>query len=91
MKKSKLFMAMGALALAITAIFATKANKRFIPFATAEVQNSATANYFVKASSGLFTSSNTNINGTISISGTQIGTQADLFTATSGSTALSFH
>jgi len=31
MKKSRIFMATGALALVISAIFATKANKRFTP------------------------------------------------------------
>jgi hypothetical protein len=34
MKKSKIFMATGALVLAISAIFATKANKKFAPVNT---------------------------------------------------------
>jgi hypothetical protein len=34
MKKSKMFMAAGAFALAITAVFATKANKKFVPIST---------------------------------------------------------
>ena len=39
MKKSKLFLATGAIALAIAAVFATKANKKFTSVATGEANN----------------------------------------------------
>ena len=41
MKKSKLFMALGAIVLAITGVLATKANKKFAPV------SSATFNFLV--------------------------------------------
>jgi hypothetical protein len=40
MKKSKIFMAAGALTLAITAAFATKVNKKFTQVASAYFSNS---------------------------------------------------
>jgi hypothetical protein len=53
MKKSRIFMATGGLILAISAVFATKAHKRFAAsFATGKL--SGTSNYFV-AGSNIFT------------------------------------
>jgi hypothetical protein len=58
MKKSRVFMAAGALALAITAVFATKANKRFTPRLSTGFLNSSDGSYsgYVK-NSGIFTTS----------------------------------
>ncbi len=48
MKKSKLFIGAGALLLAITAIFSTKANKKFNGVNTAYMSNSNfSASYFI--------------------------------------------
>ncbi len=54
MKKSKIFLAAGTLILAATAVFATKASKKFAPsFRSAFVGASST--YYVSAPSQLFT------------------------------------
>jgi hypothetical protein len=51
MKKSKIFMATGAFVLAISAIFATKANKRF-----AQVQTAVASDFvFVAPSAAIMT------------------------------------
>lgn len=56
MKKSRVFMAAGALALAISAVFASKANKKFKSVTTG---NGANDNYSVSISSAaVFTTSN---------------------------------
>jgi hypothetical protein len=56
MKKSKVFMMAGTLVLAITAIFATKANKKFSAFSTAYVAaNGTTIDYTIKYGSSIFT------------------------------------
>lgn len=59
MKKSKVFMAAGAFVLAITAIFATKANKRFTsgPFQTGYLKGN-TSDYIVFPSAVLTIKSN---------------------------------
>jgi len=58
MKKSRIFMAGGTLILAISAIFATKANKKFTAsFSTAQGKVGV-SNYIIKAPSGnIFTCS----------------------------------
>jgi hypothetical protein len=43
MKKSKFFMAAGTIALALTAVFATKANKRF-----STIKSAYTGSYYIR-------------------------------------------
>jgi|GEM_PF-4645725 hypothetical protein len=59
MKKSKIFLTAGTLALAITAVFATKANKKFaLQLKTAVISNSNYDGYMqFKGSSAIFTTS----------------------------------
>jgi hypothetical protein len=46
MKKSRIFMAVGTLLLAITAVFATKANKKFANVPTALIGNDTNAQLY---------------------------------------------
>jgi hypothetical protein len=53
MKKSRLFMATGALVLAVSAIFATKANKKFaLPFSTGYSSKLSASEFAVKTTTG---------------------------------------
>jgi len=58
MKKSRIFMAGGALLLAISAVFATKANKKFAATLTSAIAfSNDNYNYAIKASGAIFTGS----------------------------------
>ena len=56
MKKSKIFMASGALLLAISAVFASKANKKFLGGKTAYATVNSIDVYFKYNASAIFTS-----------------------------------
>jgi predicted lysophospholipase L1 biosynthesis ABC-type transport system permease subunit len=64
MKKSKIFMATGALILAATAIFATKTNKKFKTIATG-FTGSSTALYEVKGVPSAFPMTNTQLSNPV--------------------------
>jgi hypothetical protein len=53
MKKSKVFMVVGTLALAITAIFASRANKKFA--LTITTARAATSGFYVVGTKAVFT------------------------------------
>jgi hypothetical protein len=61
MKKSKLFMATGALVLAVSAIFATKANKKFTASFITGYSQASPSNFSIKTALGnaWLTASNT--------------------------------
>jgi hypothetical protein len=52
MKKSKIFLTAGALVLAITAMFATKANKKYFSVTTGYIGGTGT---YIKFSTGIIT------------------------------------
>jgi len=91
MKKSRIFLATGALALAISAVFATKANKKFKAVSTAYA---GSGDQIWKAGSAIFTTTGT---GTLRIyaalvtsSGHEVETKVALFTSPNGVVPLYF-
>jgi hypothetical protein len=58
MKKSKIFMAAGALALTISAIFATKASKKFAPGLTTAYFSGSSVTGFIKGAAIFTTAGN---------------------------------
>jgi hypothetical protein len=88
MKKSKIFLATGALILAASAIFATKANKKFVAVTTAYCDNTSGV-YAVKAPSILTTSGN-GLQLKLHISGSSIGAMFTESNGTSGKSVF-FH
>jgi hypothetical protein len=59
MKKSKVFMIAGSLVLALTAVFATKANKKFTTVSTAAFLVGGTTAYYVAGASAILTTAKT--------------------------------
>jgi hypothetical protein len=88
MKKSKLFMAMGTLLLAATAIFATKASKKFNGTAVNTAYTHSSVEYFVqKIGSGAGFSMVTTASATHQLQlKINNGTANRLFTKSSGGT-----
>lgn len=91
MKKSRIFMAVGAFALAVSAMFATKANKKFVTLTT--VWGKIDGNTFEKINLGanLFTTKST-VKGQARLElqtagGTSTGTIIELTTASNGTNA----
>jgi hypothetical protein len=88
MKKSKLFIATGTLLLAVTAMFATKANKKFTAINTAYFKDGS--DYFINwtSNSVLTTNSSDNANQLVLHILTQPSkgniVSGDLFTAVGG-------
>jgi hypothetical protein len=91
MKKSKIFLATGALALAISAVFATKASRKFVTFNTAA---SSDLKYIVR-NAGAFTSDHTTRAYlqlyTATSDGSLIAIKAALFTAAVGIVPIYYH
>jgi hypothetical protein len=94
MKKSRIFMAAGAFVLAISAVFATKANKKFTAINTAYSRGSVDGYTCIVKTSDLFTTVATgNVQAyvaVISSSGTLLSTAIPLYTSTSGTSAKLF-
>ncbi|HTR29191.1 MAG TPA: hypothetical protein VMH27_07970 [Puia sp.] len=91
MKKTKVFMVAGTLALAISAIFATKANKKFTPSITTAYVALGSQGFYVISSSAVFTTRTPNVKVGLEIFTHQTGSfvlqgQGTLVTKTDGAT-----
>jgi hypothetical protein len=60
MKRSRIVIAIGTFALAIAAVFATKANKKFVSISSAKGLYGTSQDFFIYGSSAFLTTSSTN-------------------------------
>ena len=90
MKKSRIFMAAGTLILAITAIFATKANKKFFTTVQTAFAGASTSQYIAKETTAniMTTKNNSNLALYLYINGTKEGVLLTTSTNNSGKAVL---